>query len=222
MSKFAWVILIVVIAGILIATGYLNSTGYFAFDSGVNCKGAIETYTDFEDTQIRECETVKYSEYGCEEIPIDYASNIDDLDCSKICIEEKPACRIHDSDGFCIKQELVCNEYELTCRFGITNLADDKATWKFHWYRQCLDNQPNCKDDPKDLGLYVFPLEPGQIKSSRITRTFQPGAEETVWVEFTSIPTLTFCGDLDKTREECKFVTEQQPVEKTRTVEICD
>ncbi|MFH1445727.1 MAG: hypothetical protein ABIF08_04615 [Nanoarchaeota archaeon] len=227
MSKYAWVLLAVVIVAIFSLTGYLNATGYFAYDTGddkASCKDIQETYTDYVDKKVQECEPVTYTEYGCEQRPLEYSSNIDDLECEKSCSNEIRVCTKRNEDGSCVPSAWVykCNNYKLSCKFGVKNLDEERGTWYISWYRECLPGQLNCENNPKKLSSLVYTLNPEQGKTSRTMREFEVGAEETIWAEFTSVPTKEFCGDITRTEQDCKFVTEQEPVEKVRTITVCD
>ena len=221
MSKFAWIILVVVIAVIIGITGYLNMTGYIAFDSNQNCEEVLETYTAYEDNQVKQCKTAEYTEYGCEDRELTLASS--DTECEKKCINDNNvACLSVNEEGDCIKYKYgICTEYELTCRLSFTNTDERSGTWRLEWFKKCLEDQPNCQGE-ESLGMFIYPLQPGQGKSSKMVLEFEEGAEAEMYSEFVKTPTYEFCGDLDKTRQDCKFITEQEPVERTRTVMVCN
>jgi len=222
----ALILLLILIFGSFFLFGFLNTTGYLTFDQQTaqepTCREIQETYIENSLQEVRECGTVKYTEYGCEERQLKFSSNIDNIPCEKKCAKDGLTCKSrNEATGECESWGYGCVGYSLTCKLSMTNLDEETGIWHIQWYSRCKEDQI-CNQETKNLDLNIYTLDPGEMITSSSTVEFDAGAELSLEAKFVKIPTYNFCGDIEKTREQCETVTKQVPVEKIRTNTVCD
>jgi len=221
----ALILLLILIFGSFFLFGFLNSTGYLTVNRQATqeptCREIQETYTENVLQEIRECGTVRYTEYGCEYRQLKFSSNIDNTPCEKKCAEDGLICKTKNEQGICESWVYGCVGYSLTCKLSMTNLDKETGAWHIQWYSKCKEGQ-TCNQETKNLDLNIYTLGPGEMITSSSSVEFDAGAELSLEAKFVKIPTYNFCGDIKKIKEQCETVTKNVPVEKTRTKTVCE